>query len=84
MQAMTSTDFRKNLAAVLDRVTDDCEPTIIVRNGKKATVVMSLDDYNSLEATAHLVAPKENRERLLKSIKELDEGKFLDKTHLFK
>ncbi len=83
MQAMTSTDFRKNLSSVLDRVNDDCEPVIIVRSGKKASVVMSLEEYNALEATSHLLSPKENRERLLKSVKNADDGNLVDKTHLF-
>lgn len=83
MQAMTSTDFRKNLSKVLDQVSDDCEPVIVVRNGKKATVVMSLDEYNALEATAYLLTPKENRARLLASIANAEAGKLLDKTHLF-
>ena len=44
------------------------------RKGKKNLVLVSLDEYNSLKETTYLLKGK-NREVLLKSIEELEDGK---------
>jgi prevent-host-death family protein len=50
MRAILFSDFRKNIAANLDKVNDDCEPVIITRsNGKPAAVLMSIDHFASFE-----------------------------------
>lgn len=69
--AITYTDARKNLAAVMDRVVDDCDVTIITRRGAKPVVMMSLEDYNSFCETEYLLASPENAKRLLQSIEEV-------------
>lgn len=79
MRATTATDFRKNLASELDRVEDDSEPLIIVRTGgKPAAVLMSLDSFNSLTETDYLLSNPANREQLMKSIKEYEDGKVVE------
>lgn len=79
MRATTATDFRKNLATELDRVESDSEPLIIVRTGgKPAAVVMSMDDYNALTETDYLLSNPVNREQLMKSIKEYEDGKVVE------
>lgn len=79
MRATTATDLRKNLAAELDRVEADQEPLIIVRTGgKPAAVLMSLEDYNSLTETDYLLSTPANREQLMKSIKEYEDGKLIE------
>jgi antitoxin YefM len=76
MRVKTSTDLRKNLAATLDQVTDDHTPVLITREGgKPAAVLISLEDYTSMEETNYLLRSPENRRRLLESIAELDVGK---------
>jgi antitoxin YefM len=48
MRITSSTELRNNLAKYLDQVHDDHTPMIITRSGGKvASVLMSLDDYNS-------------------------------------
>jgi len=79
MRATTATDFRKNLASELDRVEDDSEPLIIVRTGgKSAAVLMSLDSFNALTETDYLLSNPANREQLMKSIKEYEDGKVAE------
>jgi antitoxin YefM len=79
MRATTATDFRKNLAAELDRVHDDSEPLIIVRTGgKPAAVLMSIDDYGSLTETDYLLGNPANRRRLLASLDEAEAGKVVE------
>jgi antitoxin YefM len=79
MRAKSITDFRKNIAADIDRAVDDHEPLIITRSGgKPAAVVMSLEDFSSWQETDYLLATAANRERLHESIAEAEAGKLVD------
>ena len=76
MRTTSYSEFRRNLAADLDSVTNDHAPLIITRDrGKPAAVLMSLEDYASLEETCYLLSSPANAERLLASIAELEDGK---------
>ncbi len=48
---------------------------IITRNGEKAVVILSLEDYKALEETAYLLRSPANARRLLNSIAQLNTGK---------
>lgn len=80
MKAMTYTAARENLAATMDRVCEDRDPVIITRNRDQAVVMMSLDEYESLQETAYLLRSPANARRLLESIGELRDGKTVAKT----
>lgn len=76
MRVKTSTELRKTLAATLDQVTADHAPVLITREGgKPPAVLISLEDYTSMEETTYLTKSPENRRRLLEAITGLDEGK---------
>jgi len=75
MDAITYSSARANLASTMDRVCNDHEPLIITRNGEKAVVMLSLEDYKSLEETAYLLRSPANARRLLSSIAQLNAGK---------
>ena len=60
MDAMTYTTVRANLASTMDRVCNDHEALIITRNGEQAVVMLSLEDYKSLEETAYLLRTPAN------------------------
>ena len=75
MNAISTTELRKNLAATLDRVAADHDYTIITREGgKPAAVLMSLEDFTSWQETTYLLRSPVNAERLLKAVAELDAG----------
>ncbi|MGU9978914.1 type II toxin-antitoxin system Phd/YefM family antitoxin [Phreatobacter sp. HK31-P] len=75
MRVKTSTELRKTLAATLDQVVADHAPVLITREGgKPAAVLISLEDYTSMEETTYLLKSPRNREDLLASIAELDAG----------
>lgn len=75
MDAISYTAARANLADTMDKVCEDHEPVIITRNGgDQAVVMMSLDDYKSLEETAYLLRAPKNARRLLESIASLEAG----------
>lgn len=75
MNAITYTAARENLASTMDRVCDDHDPVIITRNRDQAVVMMSLEDYESLQETAYLLRSPANARRLLDSVAELNGGK---------
>ena len=75
MDAMTYTTVRANLARTMERVCNDHEALIITRNGEQAVVMLSLEDYKSLEETAYLLRTPANAKRLLSATTQLDAGK---------
>ena len=75
MDAITYSTARANLADTMDRVCEDHEPIIITRSGQQAVVMLSLDDFKSLEETSYLLRSPKNARRLLESIAELEAGK---------
>lgn len=71
MQSITYTDARNNLKEVLDTACEDDEVIIINRKEGNNCVVMSLDHYNGLTETAHLLSSPANAKRLVESIEQL-------------
>lgn len=74
MKAITYTSARENLAATMDRVCEDRDPVIITRKREQAVVMMSLEEFESLEETAHLLKSPANARRLLDAINQLEQG----------
>jgi antitoxin YefM len=75
MKAITYTAAREGLASAMDQVCRDRAPVIITRNRDQAVVMMSLDDYQELEETAHLLRNPTNARRLLTAIQALESGR---------
>jgi antitoxin YefM len=74
MKVLTISDVRKNFAAVVDSVIDDSEECVIPRGGGKAVVIVSLDEWNSMKETLHVMGTRSNARRLLDSLDQLDAG----------
>jgi len=79
MTAITYTAARENLATTMDRVCSDHDPVIITRNRDQSVVMLSLEDYESLQETAYLLRSPANAKRLLASIESLNRGKGVKK-----
>jgi antitoxin YefM len=75
MNAITYTAARENLASTMDQVCADHSPIIITRNRDQSVVMLSLEDYESLEETAYLMRSPANAKRLLEAIHALETGK---------
>ena len=58
----------------------DHDPVIITRNRDQAVVMISLEDYESLEETAYLLRSPANARRLLDSISDLKESGGITKS----
>lgn len=74
MDVISYTDARANLKRVMDNVVNDRAPTIIARRNGEAVVMISLDEWNAMEATEHLLRSPANARRLREAIAELDAG----------
>lgn len=79
MIATNYSDFRINLKKFLDEVEDSNEILVIKRGTGKGSVMISLNEYNSLMETVHLLSSKKNADRLYESIKQMREGKTVEK-----
>ena len=75
MKSITYTSARENLAHTIDRVCEDHDPVVITKKNDKSVVMMSLEDYESLQETAYLLRSPRNAKRLLESIQQLETGK---------
>lgn len=74
MNALTYSQARSDLAKTMDKVCDDHTPVIITLKNQRSVVMISLEDYESLEETAYLLRSPRNARRLLVSIAELESG----------
>ena len=79
MKAITYTAAREGLAATMNEVCRDRVPVIITRKRDRAVVMLSLEDYESLEETAYLLRSPPNARRLLEAIESLARGKGKEK-----
>ena len=77
MLAANYTEFRTSLKKFLDNVEKNNETLIIKRGIGKGTVMISLDEYNSIMETVHLLSSKANADRLYESIQQMREGKIV-------
>ena len=75
MRIVSYSDARNSLKTLLDTVSDDADVTVITRRDASDAVMMSLDHYQSIVATLHLVSTPANAAHLAKSIAEHKAGK---------
>ena len=75
MKIVTYSEARSALKSVLDRVHEDADVTVISRRDGADAVVMSLDHYESIMETMHLLSTPANAAHLAKSIAQLKAGK---------
>ena len=71
MKAANYSEFRSNLKQFLDEVENNNETLIIKRGSGNGTVLISLDEFNSMMETVYLLRSKANAERLHESIQQV-------------
>jgi antitoxin YefM len=67
-------DARQNLKGVMDRVVADMTEIVVTRRKGDAVVMVSLEEWNSINETLHLLSSPKNAERLLSAIHQLEAG----------
>ena len=74
MKIVTFSEARNKLKAILDQVVNDADYTVITRRDAEDAVVMSLDYFNSLLETVHLLESPANAAHLERSITQYKKG----------
>ena len=75
MRVFNFSEARNNLKRVIDQVVNDADYAVISRRDDADAVVMSLDTFNSLMETVHLLKTPANAAHLARSIEQLRKGK---------
>lgn len=68
------TGARKNLATLMDQVTDTHEPVVIRRRGKEPVALIAAEDLSAWMETAYLLRSPKNAERLREAMARADAG----------
>lgn len=74
MLTTSISDFRKDIKSYLDKVSNNFETLIINRGKDSGVVIISLDEYNSLNATQYELSSRSNEKRLDSAIEKLKNG----------
>ncbi|MFY8011075.1 MAG: type II toxin-antitoxin system Phd/YefM family antitoxin [Saprospiraceae bacterium] len=81
MKAVTISTLRKEMKEYFDYVSKSMGVIIVPRNKEnEAIVIISIQEYNSLLETEHLLSTNNNRNRIQESINQMAQ----EKTVLFK
>ena len=75
MRIVTFSEARNALKSVLDNVVNDADCAIITRRNAEDAVVMSMEYYNSLMETVHLLKSPSNAAHLAESIEQYKSGR---------
>jgi antitoxin YefM len=71
--AITASEARKTLFPLIEQVNDDHVP-VEITSKRGSAVLMSLEDYEALQETAHLLRVPANARRLLESLAQAQAG----------
>jgi antitoxin YefM len=82
MRVVNFSEARNSLKSVIDQVIDDADYTVIARRDAPDAVMMSLDTFNSLMETVHLLKSPANAVHLAKSIDQYRQGNLTKKALL--
>ena len=71
---MTYTGARRNLASLMDQVTETREPVYIRRRGKEDVALIAASELSSWMETAYLLRSPKNAEKLREAMARADAG----------
>lgn len=74
MRVVNFSEARNSLKQVIDQVVSDADVTVISRRDAPDAVVMSLDTFNSIMETAHLLRSPANAAQLARSVAQVRKG----------
>lgn len=74
MKTVSYSEARQNFVSVMNETIADRAPILITRQKGTPCVLMSLEEYESLEETAYLLRSPANARHLMDSIAELKAG----------
>ncbi|WP_232663052.1 type II toxin-antitoxin system Phd/YefM family antitoxin [Pseudonocardia sp. TRM90224] len=71
--AITASEARRHLSALIEQVNDDRTPVEII-SPRGAAVLIAKPDFDALEETAHLLRSPANAARLMESLVQARSG----------
>ena len=74
MEVVSFTDVRNSFKAVIDRVVNDNDATLIHRRDGENAVLVSEAAYNSMMETMHLLSSPANARALLRAVAQDKKG----------
>lgn len=78
MEAITTTEARKNLFNIVGRVAADHDAVEVVSKSGNV-VILSKDDYDAMVETQYLMASPANAIRLLRSLEAVQCGEYSER-----
>ena len=76
MDLISSTDAKKRLESLIDSVNSEGEPPIIYNKQGNKAVLLSLDDFNSIQETLAMLSELEDDEDFEGLLEDVDLGLF--------
>ena len=76
MRVINFSDARGRFKSVIDQVIEDADYSVIARRDAPDAVVMSLDSFNGLMETVHLLKSPANAAHLAQSIEQYRKGQL--------
>ena len=70
-------EARQRLAKLMDAVVDDRRPVVVTRQKAPAVVMLSLEEYQAMAETLHLLRSPRNAQRLHKAVRDANAGRFV-------
>jgi antitoxin YefM len=80
MRVVNFSEARNSLKNVIDQVIDDADYTVIARRDAPDAVLMSLETFNSLMETVHLLRSPANAAHLARSIDQYRQGRVVQRS----
>jgi antitoxin YefM len=74
MRVINFSEAKRSLKALIDQVIADANFTVITRRDAPDAVIMSLDTFNGLMETVHLLKSPANAAHLARSIEQYRKG----------
>lgn len=72
MDVMTYSEARARFKGVMDRAIHDQQEVVVTRKNGEAVVIVSLEAWNAIAETLHLLSNPRNAARLRSAIAQLD------------
>ena len=78
MKTTNYSELRANLKDYIDCVVNDCDTVIVNRGNNSGVVLISLEEYNSLNETEYIMSSKETMQEIRKGDKDIKNGKGIE------
>lgn len=79
MIAISNIDLCKDVNSYMNKVTQDKEAMIVVRENNQNIVMISEESYNNLIENAYIMGNKANYDWLMESKSQLEKGNVVEK-----